>query len=284
MNILLFDLENGSKSLGNHSEIQKNFGLPVLSPTTFDQFNNVIGQIYDIKNEEVEVKVGTIPVKEQRTVIVTKDPELAIDAIVVDTFSELSKKFQRSLCDKEGMMKLNSWGKLKNKLDRVLEYLTRLPGIVICNCHAKMVTMDNGESKMLPYIDGSTKEDISKWFDFVLYTKTINYPSGENKYVWHTGHTSMYDHAKDRTRLLDREIEQNYQTVLEAANKRGFDGAKILVIGSPGTGKTLALRTLSDTTVKEEKVTKPKVKTETKTVDVGTNGAGTEIPTTQTTI
>ena len=107
MNILLFDLENGSKSLGNHSEIQKNFGLPVLSPTTFDQFNNVIGQIYDIKNEEVEVKVGTIPVKEQRTVIVTKDPKLAIDAIVVDTFSELSKKFQRSLCDKEGMMKLN---------------------------------------------------------------------------------------------------------------------------------------------------------------------------------
>ena len=33
--------------------------------------------------------------------------------------------------------------------DRVLEYLTRLPGIVICNCHAKMSTMDNGESKML---------------------------------------------------------------------------------------------------------------------------------------
>ena len=170
MNILLFDLENGSKSLGSHAHIQKEFGLPVLSPSTFDQFNNVIGQIYEIANEEVDVKVGSLTVKENRTVIKPKDPQLTIDAIVVDTFSELSKKFQRSLCDNEGMMKLNSWGKLKNKLDRVLEYITRLPGIVICNCHAKMATMDNGESKMLPYIDGSTKEDISNWFDFVLYT------------------------------------------------------------------------------------------------------------------
>ena len=282
MNILLFDLENGSKSLGSHNHIQKEFGLPVLSPTTFDQFNNTIGQIYEIVNEEVDVKVGSLTVKEHRTVVKSKDPQLTIDAIVVDTFSELSKKFQRSLCDNEGMMKLNSWGKLKNKLDRVLEYLTRLPGIVICNCHAKMATMDNGESKMLPYIDGSTKEDISKWFDFVLYTKTINYPSGENKYVWHTGHTSMYDHAKDRTQLLDREIDQNYQTVLQAANERGFEGAKILVIGSPGTGKTLALRTLNSSNVETKKISKPKVKTKATTVEVNTNGAGTEIPTTTT--
>ena len=282
MNILLFDLENGSKSLGSHNYIQKEFGLPVLSPSTFDQFNNVIGQIYEIANEEVDVKVGSLTVKENRTVIKPKDPQLTIDAIVVDTFSELSKKFQRSLCDNEGMMKLNSWGKLKNKLDRVLEYITRLPGIVICNCHAKMATMDNGESKMLPYIDGSTKEDISKWFDFVLYTKTINYPSGENKYVWHTGHTSMYDHAKDRTQLLDREIDQNYQTVLQAANERGFEGAKILVIGSPGTGKTLALLTLNSSNVETKTTSKPKVKAKATTVEVTTNGAGTEIPTTTT--
>ena len=105
--------------------------------------------------------------------------------------------------------------------------------------------MDTGDNKVLPYIDGSTKEDISKWFDFVLYTKTVNYPDGSNKYMWHTGHTSMFDHAKDRTQLLDTEIEQDYQLVINAALKKGFDGAKILIIGSPGTGKTFSLRTLT---------------------------------------
>jgi Cdc6-like AAA superfamily ATPase len=174
-------------------------------------------------------------------------------------------------------MKISSWGKLKNKLDGLLEYLTALPGIVICNCHSKIQTMDTGGNKVLPYIDGSTKEDISKWFDFVLYATTINKPNGTNTYVWRTNHTSLYDHAKDRTQLLDNEIPQDYQVVLKAAKDRGYDGAKILVIGSPGTGKTFALRTLNPTTTKVKTTNTPKV-----TANV--NGGGTDIPTTTTTV
>ena len=118
--------------------------------------------------------------------------------------------------------------------------------------------MDIGGNKILPYIDGSTKEDISKWFDFVLYATTINRPDGSNKYVWHTRHTSLYDHAKDRTQLLDNVIDQDYKIILNAAKERGYDGAKILIIGSPGTGKTFALKTLTTTTV-ETKTTKAPV-------------------------
>ncbi len=244
MNILLFDLENGSKTLGSRADITKEFNLPVLSPSDFNQFQNTITQLYAVEKKQVSIKVGTLDIKEERNVTVVKDPKLSIDAVIVDTVSELSKKYQRSLLDKNGVMQLQSWGRLKNKLDGMLEYVTRLPGIIICNCHAKVQTMDSGENKVLPYIDGSTKEDISKWFDFVFYTKTVNYPDGTNKYMWHTNHTSMYDHAKDRTQLLDSEIEQNYQTVINAAKEKGYDGAKILIIGSPGTGKTLSLRTL----------------------------------------
>tara|TARA_R100000781_G_scaffold114850_1_gene87226 strand:+ start:4095 stop:4919 length:825 start_codon:yes stop_codon:yes gene_type:complete len=258
MNILLFDLENGSKTLGGRDLIQKKFNFPVLSPASFDEFQNTIVQLYQVKKEEVTVDVGGIKIKENRLTTTTRD-DLEIDAVVIDTFSELSKKFQRSLLNKEGVMQLQSWGKLKNKLDGLLEYLVRIPGIVICNCHGKIQTMDNGENKILPYIDGSTKEDISKWFDFVIYTKTVNYPDGTNKYVWQTNHTSTYDHAKDRTQLLDAEIPQDYTTIIKAAKERGFDGAKILVVGSPGTGKTYSLNTLVDKPKeekKEEKVSK----------------------------
>ena len=141
-------------------------------------------------------------------------------------------------------MQLQSWGQLRNKLDGMLEYITRLPGIVICNCHGKIQTMDTGENRILPYIDGSTKEDISKWFDFVFYNKTILDPDGKRKYLWVTARTETYDHAKDRTQLLPAEMEQDFVVVLEAARKRGFEGSKILVIGSPGSGKTYSLKTL----------------------------------------
>ena len=276
MNILLFDLENGSKTLGSRGNIQKSFGLPVLSPGSFEDFSTVMSQLYNKTEDDHAVTVGNLEVQEHRIVRSLKDPTFPIDALVIDTFSELSKKYQRNLTrDDGGTMKISSWGKLKNKLDNLLEYLTALPGIVICNCHSKVQTMDVGGNKILPYIDGSTKEDISKWFDFVLYATTVNHPNGTNTYVWRTNHTSLYDHAKDRTQLLDNEIPQDYQVVINAANKRGYDGAKILVIGSPGTGKTYSLRTLNPTTVKTTKTKTPKV-------TASVNGGGTEIPTTTT--
>ena len=143
---------------------------------------------------------------------------------------------------------------MKNKLDGLLEYLTALPAIVVCNCHSKIQTMDDGQNKVLPYIDGSTKEDIAKWFDFVFYTKTNVDLKDNASYVWVTGRSEKYDHAKDRTGLLDREIPQDYQIVLDASKQSGFEGSKILIIGTPGSGKTSALQTL---------VSPPEVKTET---------------------
>ena len=157
----------------------------------------------------------------------------------------------RTLTDKSGKMKLQEWGRLKNKLDTCLEFITRIPGNVILTCHSRTQTMDTGENRLLPYIDGSTKEDISKWFDFVFYTKTIVDAEGKRQYVWVTNRTETYDHAKDRTQLLPAEMEQDFAQVLSAASIRGFNGSKILIIGSPGSGKTYSLKTLVNADVKE---------------------------------
>ena len=243
MKILMFDLERGSKTLGNEGSIESMFGFPVLAPSTFDAFTNVITQIYTTQKKIVEKNVGGLKVQEEQTHTVLKNG-VQVDALVLDTFSELSKKYMRSLCDKNGRMQMQDWGKLKNKLDQLLEWLTRIPGVVIMNCHSKFKDMSDGTSKVLPYIDGSTKEDISKWFDFVFYTKTINKPDGSQEYVWHTHHNDMYEHAKDRTNTLDTEIPQDYNIVLNAAREKGYDGCKILIIGSPGTGKTMSTKTL----------------------------------------
>ena len=243
MKVLFFDLERGKQTLGNDKDIEKLFGYPPLEPTTYQAFTSIIGDIFTIKKVITEKKIGTLKVNEEQLHTVLKNG-IDVNAIVLDTFSELSKKYQRSLCDDEGKLKLQDWGRLKNKLDATLEFITRIPGILVVNAHTKTATMDNGISRLLPYIDGSTKEDISKWFDFVLYCKTIPGPQGNEEYVWHTRHSERYTHGKDRTGLLDKEIPQDFQIVLEAAKEKGFENVKILVLGEPGTGKTLSLKTL----------------------------------------
>ena len=245
MKVLYFDLERGSQTLGSEKHIQEMFGYSVLRPGSWDSFQHVIGQIYTKKNTVVEKKVGSLEIKEEQEAVILREKAPTVHALVVDTFSELSKKYMRSLVKKEtGKMMLQDWGKLRNKLDNCLEFVTRIPGVVICNVHAKVQTMDDGGNKILPYIDGSTKEDIAKWFDFVFYTKTITNPTGLPDYVWITGRTEKYDHAKDRTGTLNQQIPQDFNLVTTAAKECGFEGCRILVIGSPGSGKTYALRTL----------------------------------------
>ena len=244
MNILLFDLEDGHKTIGGKDEVQKLFGLPVLSPSTYAEFQSTIVQLYTTQNTEEIVYIGGLQVKQSKSNIITKS-KVPIDAIIIDTFSELSKKYQRSLVDKKtGTMKMQDWGKLKNTIDKLMDMLTMLPGILICNCHSKVQHMNDGV-KLVPYIDGSSKEDISKWFDFVFYCKAKTDMKGNTEYLWRTARTEKYDNAKDRTQLLESEIEQDYQLVFDAVKEKGWDGAKILVIGSPGSGKTYSLKTIN---------------------------------------
>ena len=242
MNVLYLDLEHGSQTLGSEKAIEDMFSFPVLSPSTWKQFQSLIGQLYTTKTVVKTKKIGSLEIKEESSVVVPMNGT-KIDAFVVDTFSELSKKYVRELSDNDGKLKLQGWGQLKNKLDGALEFISRIPGTVILNCHAKVQTMDDG-NKVIPFIDGSTKEDISKWFDFVFYTKNVKNGAGTD-YKWVTRRDEKYDHAKDRTNLLDDIIPQDFQLVMNAAKERGFNGCKILIVGSPGSGKTWSLKTLT---------------------------------------
>jgi len=240
--LLYFDLEHGKRTLGSRQDIEKMLGYPTLEPSSYKEFQKIVKQLYVPKTVEETVNIGGIKVKQSRKVV---EPKAEIDGIIVDTVSELSKKYMRSLMGTENKMQLQDWSKLKNTLDNLLDMLTMLPGILICNCHSKIQTMGDGENKIIPYIDGSTKEDISKWFDFVFYCKAKTGLKGNTQFLWRTARTEKYDNAKDRSRLLDAEIPQDYQLVLDAVKEKGWNGARVLVIGSPGAGKTYSLQTIN---------------------------------------
>ena len=89
MNVLLFDLENGSKTLGNKEFIKDRFNLPVLAPSTFNQFQLVLGQLYQQETVQVVEKIGGLEISDEQRVLKLKDPKLKVDAVVIDTVRQL---------------------------------------------------------------------------------------------------------------------------------------------------------------------------------------------------
>ena len=166
--------------------------------------------------------------------------------MVIDTASEMAKKYARELKGKAESLQLKQWGKLKDTLDNFFSFTNAIPSNLIVNCHCKMQEdNENGIMRVMPYIEGSTKVDVGKWFDFVLYTKVRKAKDGSREYVWVTARDEHYCHAKDRTQELPAEIPQDYSIIFNAVKKKGWDTAKVLLIGEPGSGKTLSLRTLT---------------------------------------
>ena len=245
MKTLLIDLENGYKSIGSKETIKDKFGLPLLNFNDFTSFRNFIGQLWSRKKIEKEVKVGEVSVVQSSYEIIAKEG-VDIDCMVIDTASEMSKKYARELKGKAESLQLKQWGKLKDTLDNFFSFTNAIPANLIVNCHCKMQEdNENGIMRVMPYIEGSTKVDVGNWFDFVLYTKVRKAKDGSREYVWVTARDEHYCHAKDRTQELPAEIPQDYSIIFNAVKKKGWDTAKVLVIGEPGSGKTLSLRTLT---------------------------------------
>ena len=245
MKTLLVDLENGYKSIGSKETIESKFGLPLLNFNDFSSFRDFIGKLWSRKLIEKEVKVGGVSVPQKSWQIVAKDG-VEIDCMVIATASEMAKKYARELKGKAEALQLKQWGKLKDTLDNFFSFTNAIPANLVVNCHSKMQEdNENGVMRVMPYIEGSTKVDVGKWFDFVLYTKVHKAKDGKRQYVWVTARDEHYCHAKDRTQELPAEIPQDYSIIFDAVKKKGWESAKVLVIGEPGSGKTLSLKTLT---------------------------------------
>jgi len=246
MKTLYLDFENGYKSLGSKEEVAEIFGLPMIQYDSYKDFKALLGKIYTRTNVETEIDVGGIPIS-QKIIKWVPNEKVTIDAIVIDTMTEMVKQYQRDLAGDKKRLQLQQWGEMKTELDVLMSVVNSIPTSLICNVHGKLKE-DNELNvlKVMPNIEGSTKEDLGKWFDFVLYTQVNKDDKGNRKYQWVTARDEKYCHAKDRSQELQPVMDQDYSIIFNIVKKKGWDGAKILVIGDPGSGKTMSLKTINN--------------------------------------
>ena len=211
----------------------------------YSDFKSLLGKLFERKVVQEEVKVGAVTVPQESTKWVRKKG-VDLDCIVLDTGTELVKKYQRELQGTKDKLTIQQWGQIKNQLDILMNVVNQLPCSVIVNVHTKPMKDDElGIQRLYPAVEGSSKEDLGKWFDFVFYTKIAkDSRTGKRAYNWVTGRDERYVHAKDRSQGLQDEMAQDYRVIFDQVNKSGWDNAKCLVIGDPGSGKTLSLNTL----------------------------------------
>jgi len=245
MKTLLIDFENGRKSIGSDEKIKEHFGFPPLKPRDWAACDYALSQLFKEDVQEVDVEIAPSVIIKEKFSVVAQRPGVGIECIVYDTFTEAVKKFARELKGTAKKLSLPQWGELKSTADDFLEYTNKFPTNIVMNVHAKRIEdADLGISIYIPNIEGGTKEDIAKWFDFVFYTKVSKDEEGNYQYTWVTKKDERYAHAKDRTDLLPPEMPQDYAEVKKAVQAAGWDNFKCLVIGTPGSGKTRSLRTL----------------------------------------
>ena len=245
MKTLYVDLENGYKTLGSKDDIKNMFGYNMLSFETFTDFGSFVKQLWTRQKPEKTIDIDGVKVKQESYEVVPRNGT-SVECLVIDTGSEMSKKYIRELKGNNETLKIQQWGKLKDVLDNFFSFINTIPSNLVVNCHSKSEQdNENGIIRMLPYIDGSTKVDVGKWFDFVLYTKVVKRKGGNREYIWVTARDEHFCHAKDRSQLLDVEVPQDYTLLINASKKRGWDSFKALIIGEPGSGKTLSLKTLN---------------------------------------
>ena len=186
MKTLYVDLENGYKSLGSKASIKSMFGYEPLGFNTFTDFSTFIAQLWTRERIESVVDIDGGKVKQRALTVVPKDGH-KIQCLVIDTGSEMAKKYARELKGKAEQHQLKQWGKLKETLDNFFSFTNAIPASLVVNCHSKMQEdNENGVIRVMPYIEGSTKVDVGKWFDFVFYTKVRKAKDGTRKFMWVT--------------------------------------------------------------------------------------------------
>ena len=139
-------------------------------------------------------------------------------AIAIDSLTDASDMFLKEAekkypSDKNTMQK---FGEVQKLTKDFLNYLKRLPHIVIVNALAKDVRDDIGRKSISCDIVGSLKDKAPAFFDIVLACRIVKKEEIEKR-LFQTFNDEVYP-CKDRSSKLNNFEEMNYSNLLKKIN------------------------------------------------------------------
>jgi len=245
--ILVFDVDRSLASIGGPQAAEKIFGCPPVPISGgLAEIKDVLRRLF--RKQQVRHKhplLGTEHI-EERLELRDEAKKLGLHTIVIDTLSIAAEQERVRIMQERKLrtMDLQAWGQLTDTVMRFVQLLALLPITVICNVHVDRSKDELGALLDVPAIKGSSKYDMGRCFDLILYTVVERTREGR-QWSWQTQPDPRRLLAKDRLGVLDERIPQDFSLALKPYRERGIH-PKVLVVGDSGHGKTYALKTLKD--------------------------------------
>ena len=242
--ILYLDVDyriSGTASIGSDERIEQVFGFKPLHIKNFQSFDKFV------KDNIEEYKVSDF-----ENAFRFKPPYDDVDIVVVDSLTGLQTQIKRDL-QKTGNMTMDLWGKLGDKMERLLHTFCCMSVDVIFTIHSKDV--EDGEFQRrieIPGLQGSVKDNLARYLDVMIYTTvSTNKLSKVTNFQWQVipdehrnarALPGISDFASETNGIID----QDYKLLFNLIRKSVTGPVKIGIIGFPGTGKTHSCRTLKN--------------------------------------
>lgn len=245
---LVFDYDGSLASIGGEAKLLQTFGIrPIRIHKGLEQTKSVIKKLTKPIQKAIDHPLlDDVAVLEEGYELSQKSKELNLDCLVFDTVTAmgLQERNQIKLRRNIETMDQRGWGVYGDSMNSFIYSICSLPVKTIFNAHIDR-DREAGETVLeLPSIKGSSKVEIQKWFDVILFTRVSTDPkTKESKFYWQTK-PSEGRYAKDRLGILPSSIPQNFQLIFDEYEKAGIKHPNILVLGDSGTGKSKALSSL----------------------------------------
>jgi hypothetical protein len=251
---LVFDYDGSLASLGGDEVQQKLFCFPPIRIYKgLEQTRMIIRQlIKPIKSIMTHPLFENASIESEGFELSPKSKEMNLNCIVFDTITALGLQERGQLKHSKKLDTLDqrSWGVYGDALNSFIYNMCSLPIKIIFNAHIDRDKDVDGETIEFPALKGSSKTEVLKWFDIVLFTRVSRDPkTDETIFQWQTK-PQEGRLAKDRLNVLQEIMPQDFSTVFAKYEEAGIHNPKILVLGDSGTGKSRALATINQQAIK----------------------------------
>lgn len=242
---LVFDYDGSLASIGSDEVLESTFGiLPIRIHKGLETTRYIMKKLVRPEKSLLEHPLlDNVALMNDGFILSERAEKLKLDTLVFDTISACGFQERTQIKHKRGIEQMDqrAWGYYGDAINSFIYNICSLPIKTIFNVHIDRAREVGGEVLEVPALKGSSKTEIQKWFDVILFTHIrTDQKTKETTFHWITK-PEEGRYAKDRLGLLPPVMPQDFNHIFTLYEEAGIKNPNILVCGESGTGKSRSL-------------------------------------------